>query len=1465
MDVWLLLVSSSLLSLVIADGKSRTSVNYQLSEQGGHFQGTRDHKCGYKPLQKTTNRPLEFMMRIVGGKNSEVGGQPWTVSLQMYGKHLCGGSIVEKGMVVTAAHCVYPADRTKVSQMVVIAGDYDQNVIDPQEQSIPLSDVAIHPKYKDDGSMSYDIALLFLSRNITFGSHVQPICLPQEGEKVEPGTLCISSGWGTVNEYLEMPAILQEVQLPIIDNITCSSVLESMGLPTLHETMLCAGFPDGGKDACQGDSGGPLACRRRTGSWFLAGCSSWGLGCGRPWSGSKSSQDDRGSPAIFSKVSVLLDFLRSSNTDGNCNSKVLRFRGDSGIIKYPTNTNYSDNSLCEWKITTEENMIMQIKLVQLDIEYHATCIYDYLSFAVKEKTIRKICGSIAPSPLLIPSNHLSIIFFSDMSINGYGFELHYSTLPTITTTAASGCDSIAVLHEEGKIYTASYPNSYPSHTTCHWIIEAPKGNIVKLFFEDFAMEFHKDCVYDRLSIYDDGSESNLLESALSELAGNSTITVNVPAPRFVAQDVCGIAPLDPQWVLPRIVGGEQSCPNCWPWQVGILFLGVFQCGGVIISPHAVLSAAHCIQSFDPSHLLVVAGKHDWLLKEPSEQKRAVQMVYIHEYFELATYDYDMAVVWFAESLVFNDYVRPVCMPHVTEPLIPSLVCVVTGWGNTEEDGQLSNRLKQLQVPILDIDVCNKTYYPGLLTERMVCAGFPTSRHRDSCQGDSGGPLFCPRENTGYVLYGIVSWGVGCARFMKPGIYSRVLQFNSWIQAILQDQANQINNQTKPRTRTVEIENDQAKSSGCKSEEVLRGSVGSIASPGFPYGYAEGINCSWVIRISPTGVSKIVLEKLSIEESSDCVSESLSIYEEDGKSRKLLTQRCGFVTSQEVYESKGPVIRITFQTNSRGSNGKTGFAISYRKYGGQVLKPFQRSLNHIGFSVPKVCTDDILTSNNGAISSPGYPSNYPNDLRCHWRIIAPLGNLIRINLLDLKTEQDASGCMDELVIYDGTGHKKNVLGSYCGQINHYSLKSNGPEITLTFTTNSNVTMTGFNLEYYFWVPQQNFSACKTLDLLQAGSSEIKSPHYPGTYPDGLDCQWIIFSTSGTQLKLLINDLFLEDSTNCTWDYLNVFDGPNNESPLLVSLCGYRTGLTLESSASFLTLHFHSDKSIGNRGFSVHYGEVTESPVQTSRMLESTCNTGYISSEFVDPFLMGKSNIRANATNNEWKFRVIGGQPAPSKSWPWIVSLQTKRRQHYCGGTILNEKWILTAAHCNFRVGTDKVFVGKTDLSLEDGLEVFVIETYTHPLHDPDVLPPSNDLTLLELNPPLLLGHAVACASLQLKAVLANASCMTAGWGAIKARNYKLPNVLQHAMLPLVPFESCRGFWGSDINDKNVCAGGMGATSCVGDSGGPLICKVKSQYLLVGVVSWGSDECDLKAPAVYTNVSSYSDWLSDYIDF
>ncbi|KAM4038283.1 ovochymase-1 [Anomaloglossus baeobatrachus] len=1485
-------------------------------------------KCGVRPMRKTANL-IQVSSRIVGGADTPIGGQPWTVSIKFYERHLCGGAIVERNLVVTAAHCVYPADKTKIQHLLVVAGEYDQSSRDPEQQDIPVSDVKIHPKYKHDGSRSYDIALVYLRWPVILGSRVQRVCLPQMGEKTEPGTLCVASGWGRVNESGELATILQEVNLPILDDETCRSALDSLGLPTFHKSMLCAGFPDGGRDACQGDSGGPLVCRRRSGTWILVGSTSWGAGCGRAWGVFVTNGAALGSPAVYSRVSALMDFIRNSSSDSFCSLRPLIIVAKNGYVKYPIDakSNYSSNSLCRWTIISSVNVIIKIRFIKLDLEDHVTCAHDSLTFTVNQKEVRKLCGSVLPSPLIIRSGNVTVSFNSDGSVNGRGFEFEFSTL-SATSKEGSGCGSAAELREEGKIFTLNYPGLYPSNTACRWVIEAPEGNVIQIVFEDFSLEYQKKCEYDLVSVYSDRKESRLIVTLCGFLVDREVFSpsnlmvvrfksdgegnyagfkarfsfvnsdrqrdvksVQTPPapnqePKCINTGVCGEAPLSPQWLLNRIVGGEESCPNCWPWHVAILYEGAFLCGGVIISPLWVLTAAHCQVSFEVSQYRLIAGIHDRLLNESSRQVRMVHIFAAHEMYSPITRDYDLALIRLAEALIFNDFVRPVCLPSMEEPLEPSSLCVVTGWGSTREDGQYANRLQQLPVPILNNNICNTNYYPGAISERMFCAGFPDSGGKDACQGDSGGPLVCPSSDKSYVLYGIVSWGVGCARPKWPGVYTRVRSFLGWIENTQKEVNKTLHLVTNPVKKPMSPEGQRSLPTACPDSLLLEDAVGSIASPGFPHGYAGGLICSWVISTSSShGLIKIIVEHVSIGESINCVTESLSIYQEKNNVSQLIDKMCGFLSTPVTYKSGWPIVRVVFISAGHGNYSRNGFILQYKIYGGQV-----RDFMETGRKKSRGeenCKDVIETSENGVITSPGYPTeDYPSDLRCEWRIIALLGSIIRLDIDSLITEEDEAGCRDVLRVYEGLGEQKVLLGFFCGNMSDYSVKTSSPEMTLVFTSDSKVSMNGFTSRYSFWKLQtvlgplnlgEDLSnlGCPVLKILRAGTSNVKSPGYPVTYLNALDCRWTIISESGNELKLNIVDLGLEDSPNCTWDFLSIYDGDGNETTLLASLCGNKSNRVFSSDSGFLTLHFHTDESVNARGFHIRYSEKNSSSVlETWRSVEVAGDSEICGICSVDPMPKTRSVSMMEVLINEKGTRVVGGQNAAPRvvggqnaapnSWPWIANLEDPWGGSFCGATIIHEKWLLTAAHCDFVVGSDRVIIGQVDRSSPNRTEAVVRQSYVHELYNSDLVPPDYDLCLLELEFPVHLGDSAAVICLPQEAEeFGHDDCLTAGWGATKGRSIFYPKLLRQAKIPLISREDCKSYWGPDVTERNLCTGSSGASACVGDSGGPLICRSENKYKLVGVVSWGSDTCDPNAPAVYSSVSKYRAWIKEHI--
>ncbi len=153
---------------------------------------------------------------------------------------------------------------------------------------------------------------------------------------------------------------------------------------------------------------------------------------------------------------------------------------------------------------------------------------------------------------------------------------------------------------------------------------------------------------------------------------------------------------------------------------------------------------------------------------------------------MITHDNDIALVKLARSAVLNDYVNTLCLP--ARNITAGLRCEIAGWGATIEHGSASDVLMKAEVPIVDNRTCShKDVYGKKITRNMICAGFAAGGV-DTCQGDSGGPLICRslEDATRWELQGIASWGRGCGRQRKYGVYAVVRNYLSWVEDTTND-------------------------------------------------------------------------------------------------------------------------------------------------------------------------------------------------------------------------------------------------------------------------------------------------------------------------------------------------------------------------------------------------------------------------------------------------------------------------------------------------------------------------------------------------------------------------------------------------------------------------------------------------------------------------------------------------------
>ncbi|CAL8263154.1 unnamed protein product [Arctogadus glacialis] len=254
-------------------------------------------QCGKPPLGQN---------RVVGGIDANEGAWPWQVDIQTQSAgHVCGGSLISESWVLSAAHC-FP-NVHDVGPYIIYVGRHKLNGFNMHQESHRVRRVVVPESYVEP-QRGNDLALVELSRPVSWSDYVQPICVPDQGALFPGGLDCMVTGWGHIRDNVALPGlgVLQQVRVPIISSPSCQQLFDvNPGDPEDHVKILpdelCAGYPEGGRDACQGDSGGPLVCSMANATWVQAGVVSFGLGCAA-----------QNRPGVYARVSSFSDLIRST-------------------------------------------------------------------------------------------------------------------------------------------------------------------------------------------------------------------------------------------------------------------------------------------------------------------------------------------------------------------------------------------------------------------------------------------------------------------------------------------------------------------------------------------------------------------------------------------------------------------------------------------------------------------------------------------------------------------------------------------------------------------------------------------------------------------------------------------------------------------------------------------------------------------------------------------------------------------------------------------------------------------------------------------------------------------------------------------------------------------------------------------------------------------------------------------------
>ncbi|KAI1280397.1 Cubilin [Halotydeus destructor] len=854
-------------------------------------------------------------------------------------------------------------------------------------------------------------------------------------------------------------------------------------------------------------------------------------------------------PVTSSGSSVLVHFHSdSSMSDSGFHityATVPGIPGCGGLLTTPKGSmsspnfpeQYGNSVECDWLIRVHPEEKIKLTFTTFDVESHSACGWDFVEVHNGPNELApqvgRYCGQVAPPVALSSGNTMFVRFRADSSFSGAGFRAEYETTCGGTYNGSSGV-----------ITSPFYPDNYPADRRCQYRIVGPLSSVVRLEFQSFEVEGSDGCIYDYLEVRDGGSENG---TRLGRLCGHE-----LPEPitsRF-----------NEIWMVFATDGSEHNKG----------FFANFSsiditCGGVLTERFGTFVSPN-----HPTHYIHSAECH-WILRAPPG---------------------------FIVSLSFASF-----------SLEPHPRCEYDYVELTDGSGEHLGRFCGNQAPPTILSRTNQLYITFKSDESYAQEGFAVSYLFKNATTACGGHYYAetgvirsPGWPAHYPVNKLCTWIIHAADGHQVALNFTSFQLEEHSQCSYDHL--EIRNgaeETSPligrfcgltpppviishsNKLWLSFRSDSSMpypgfelfydgtSSGCGG--TLTSPTGSIVSPNYPLPYGRNAECDWQIKVSSGSTIVLHITDIDIEQHGSCNFDFLEMYDGQNDRAPSVGKFCNGQNHLITITSSTNVLAIKFRTDSSAAG--RGFRLVYGSN----------------------CTS-TLTGRRGVIESPNFPGAYPHNANCSWRIKGPMGNNLTLKLTNLELEHDDQCRHDYLDILErplqdiyadhmATAVSWNSTKRICGRND----TRNETVLPLVLNITSNEALVRFESDY--WEAYQGFrlewdtTGCGG-DFDNVTNGTIMSPNYPNGYPLATECLWHIKVPEGHSVSLTIRDFDLEATSNCQFDFVAIYNGPDDRTEPLAKICQKVSQVRVVSSTgNHMTVKMVSDASVFRKGFKADF--------------------------------------------------------------------------------------------------------------------------------------------------------------------------------------------------------------------------------------------------------------------------------------